>query len=159
MKTIATWQICYNNHCVDIPVYMGEASCYSSRKIEVPVDKEGYLASIVTAQSGRGSTDCPWILTVERGQKLNITLLDFTKHPTPNGSVSTRGQTDSDTLCYKYATIREPQTSRETVVCGGEERERVVYISVTNKVQVEIAKYISPKKDSHFLLKYKGEQN
>ncbi len=58
----------------------GAAACYSSSHIDVTVDTEGYIASIVTSQSGHGSADCPWKLTTKSGQRLNITLIDYTDY-------------------------------------------------------------------------------
>ncbi len=60
------------------------------------------------------------------------------------------------TYCHKYAVIKERASARETVVCGGEQREKVVYISAGNVVEITITSYSSPKKAAHFLLKYEG---
>ena len=53
--------------------------------------------------------------------------------------------------------IQEAQATRETVVCGGDERERVVYISATHQVEIHVAKFTNVKKPSHFLLEYSGK--
>ncbi len=60
------------------------------------------------------------------------------------------------TYCHKYALIKEHASARETVVCGGEQREKNVYMSVGNVVEIEITSYPSPQKAAHFLLKYEG---
>ena len=39
--------------------------------------KSGYLSSEHAQRSGQGSADCPWVINVEPGQRINITLLDF----------------------------------------------------------------------------------
>ncbi len=38
----------------------------------------GYLSSDITSDRGFGSDSCPWVIRVDAGQRINITLLDFT---------------------------------------------------------------------------------
>jgi len=44
---------------------------------------EGLLASAVTLETGVGGPSCPWIIRVERHQRVNITLLDFSVASSP----------------------------------------------------------------------------
>ncbi len=37
----------------------------------------GYLSSYVTSETGKGTPDCPWVITAREGQIINVTLLDF----------------------------------------------------------------------------------
>lgn len=37
----------------------------------------GYLANVVTEEHGFGSALCPWLITAPRGQRINVTLIDF----------------------------------------------------------------------------------
>jgi len=37
------------------------------------------LASVVTMETGCGGPDCPWLVTVEDGQRVNITLVNFAR--------------------------------------------------------------------------------
>ena len=62
------------------------------------------------------------------------------------------------TYCKKYATIKETEATRETVVCGGEEREKVVFISAGSTVEITMQSFTSLKRKdtAHFLLKYEG---
>jgi len=39
----------------------------------------GVLASVVTMETGCGGPDCPWLVTVEDGQRVNITLVNFAR--------------------------------------------------------------------------------
>ncbi len=38
---------------------------------------EGYLANIVTEKKRFGSEKCPWVIQVQPGQTINLTLYDF----------------------------------------------------------------------------------
>ena len=56
----------------------GTGHCPGNQVIDASRDfNEGYLSSLVAAQSGYGSVDCPWTITAQEGQRINITLLDF----------------------------------------------------------------------------------
>ncbi len=63
-----------------------------------------------------------------------------------------------NTYCKKYALITETDATRQTVVCGGENREKVVFISAGSTVQIVIESFTSLKKKdaAFFLLKYEG---
>ena len=39
----------------------------------------GYLASVVTTETGCGGPGCPWLVRVEDGQRVNITLINFAR--------------------------------------------------------------------------------
>ncbi len=39
----------------------------------------GYLSSGVTSRSGCGSASCPWVLEARPGQRVNVSLLDFSR--------------------------------------------------------------------------------
>ncbi len=57
--------------------YAWSALCYTSKQVNV-TSQTGYLSSDITADSGFGSDSCPWVIRVDAGQRINITLLDFT---------------------------------------------------------------------------------
>jgi len=63
---------------------------------------DAYLASVVTAETRRGSRTCPWLVRVSRGQTINVTLLDFAaQHKI--GDVRTNCATFLDTARPQYA--------------------------------------------------------
>ena len=39
----------------------------------------GLLASVVTMETGCGGPDCPWLVRVDAGQTVNITLINFAR--------------------------------------------------------------------------------
>jgi len=71
------------------------------------------------------------------------------------------------TFCHKYAVVREHQSSssRETVVCGDKARRKVVYLSASNEIEVELIRptsnddddQISTKQPAVFLLRYDSQ--
>ena len=56
-----------------------------------------------------------------------------------------------------YGTLKEETAERSTTVCGGNERERYVYTSVTNSVELRIVGKASPERGEMFLFKYEGK--
>ena len=52
--------------------------CFNANKIAVNARHGGFLASAVTEERGLGTFACPWLLQAGPGQRLNITLWDFT---------------------------------------------------------------------------------
>ncbi len=46
------------------------------KEIEISTS-EGYLANIVTEKKQFGSEKCPWVIQVQPGQTINLTLYDF----------------------------------------------------------------------------------
>lgn len=118
-------------------------------------DAEGYIASVVTRETGSGSIKCPWIVRVAPGQRVNVTLFDFDVTPT-----AVRGDT-----CHVYAIIRDVPSAAavsEVTVCGGGDRRvKSVFLSETNSVEIEIvARGADTAHDSmpYFLLHYTGLQ-
>ena len=113
---------------------------------QIRLDSEtGYLASLVTVETGCGSWDHPWVIEAKAGQKINITLMDFTELSAENTPVES-------VICEKYATIREPKSSRTVDICGGLNAPSQNYMSITNELQIAV----SAQENYYFLLKYEG---
>lgn len=119
--------------------------------------ENGRIASVVAEETGCGTPDCPWIIEAKPGQKVNISLTDFAL-ARQDGTKMDRPSRGPGS-CRVYATIKEESVSRSTTVCGGSGRERHIYTSVTNTVEIRIVG--QPSTDDgrdHFLLKYEGKQ-
>ncbi len=71
-----------------------------------PATPSGFLASTVTADTGCGSAQTPWMITVPRGQRINVTLHDFSavyRAINFSSSFSTYKHTGH---CHVYAIIK-----------------------------------------------------
>jgi len=135
--------------------------CHTLRPVVVTA-KSGYLSSVVTADTGCGAGDSPWLITLRRGQRINITLLDFTTQPPPPpppdppahviGSNSTSAAAGSGgvvmvdspaattaRLCRVYATVRETNGARAVTICGGQVRERPAYVTLGHVAEVRLS--------------------
>lgn len=117
--------------------------CPSFGFIPVHVSGTGHLASVITEETNQGSTDCPWMLKADKGQRINITLIDF-------GIL-----TNMEDICHAYAIIREKDPTRTSTICGRKQRISHEYLSTSNAVEIRIL-YANRHNDAkkYFLLKY-----
>jgi len=60
-------------------VTVSEPDCNGVRHGHVTVRQPfGYLSNYITESRGYGSLTCPWRIELQRGERINITLIDFT---------------------------------------------------------------------------------
>lgn len=133
----------------------------------------GYLSSLVTMETGRGSPGCPWVVAAAAGQTVTMTLTDFSapSNSSANLRSTAAGDVYSDAgsqLCVIYAEIKEKrgeggpagaQQQRVGLVCGGESRQKVVYAStVTTNSELLVIVYAATvvANPAYFLIKYEG---
>jgi hypothetical protein len=145
----------------------------------------GYLSSRITHDRGYGTSSCPYRIELPRGQRINITVIDFTTPTGPAVDPPTTGLANSGIgsnwspfggttydpiygqpsarVCYLYALIRDASSSllysvRGVRVCGGERRERNIYTSRTNAVEILITTKNNEYSGAeyHFLFQFGG---
>lgn len=114
--------------------------CGSSSYVKL-MPYEGYISSHVAQETGCGKSKTPWVLNVKDGQKINITLIDF--------SVD-RSLYSMTTKCHRYASIKEKTINKTTIICGGVYRVSHAYISKTNSIEISFLSQNS----ENFLLQY-----
>ncbi len=158
--------------------------CRTAKYLELK-ETTGYIASVFTEETGCGSHQSPWIIVGRPGQKINITLYDFGLSSVMNMSSSSgisskstnrkhngeRASSHSSHLgksqhnqesvhypvyCQQYAKIEEKSIQRSTIVCGGDRREKNIYISLTNEVEIQIMNRKAMGRPQYFMLRYKG---
>ena len=135
----------------------------------------GFLANIVTEEHGFGSARCPWLVTAPHGQRINITLFDFGLAGRHDGAVgataanansatsdAASGMASGGSMCHVYAKVTEtgsPSASAsEITICGSRSRQRSVYISETNRLEIVITSFKMDDEPVYFLLKYEGKK-
>ena len=137
-------------------VRVDESICKGSAAIEISQQSRGYLSSLVTEETGCGSFDKPWWITVASGQRIKITLLDFGQSLFKEQECQCVGST-----CYVYAVFKEGHMKNSQTVCAAttEPRQRIVYSSTTSTVEVRIVsnRKMLGKSATHFLLQFEGE--
>jgi len=144
--------------------------CHALRPV-VLTNKTGYLSSVVSADTGCGTGDSPWLVTLLPGQRINISLYDFTTRPDTAHALSANstsagsdvmGSESQSRLCRVYATVRETNGARAVTICGGPLRQRPAYVTVGHVAEIRLSTATTSIGDvtvtSHvtFLLKYEG---
>ena len=101
----------------------------------------GYIASSEVASTGCGSMGCPWTMEVPEGQKINLTLYDFTL--------------TSDDTCeqYGFGTIYDGSKQEKITNCL-KKREQLFYKSSTNVIKLTLSQTYA--QSNGFVIKYEG---
>ena len=150
--------------CPVCPVVTAEtARCRVGQPITLHV-QTGYLSSSVTTDSGRGAADCPLRLTVERGQRINLTLINFARvsvptdwshhTPGPTPPVADAAGRPRPKVCYQLANLRERRYTRVLTECEGSPRTSHAFLSSSNVMEVDII--VAKVLKVHFLLHFQG---
>ncbi|ELT94218.1 hypothetical protein CAPTEDRAFT_214161 [Capitella teleta] len=124
-----------------MPMSQQRRQCTSPGHVTLAASS-GSLASVVTMATQLGSPDCPYVIRGHPGQKINITLVDFT---TDAGKVSCQ---------VAYAVVSERAPARSETICSGWERERLVYTSQSSSVTIRMNVNSRQSTNSHFMLQY-----
>ena len=108
-------------------------------------DMPGYLSNLKSVTSDCGHIpDSPWKIQVKIGQKINLTLFEFSDKRDPD-----------DKKCRTYAIVRERSLgrTRNITLCSAVNRQRIVYTSVTNQIEIGLSQGLT----SRYFLKYEGK--
>ena len=126
----------------------------------------GYIsggAGSVTSECDVTSRETTWRIRALPGQRVNITLHDFSAGSRNTGDSDVSGHTIGSsthgdgirTRCRILATVREDPPGRGSVkVCGGENRLRTIYVSMGHEVEIRIWHNRSKHSVAAFLLQY-----
>ena len=102
---------------------------------------------MTTEKFGCGEEGRPWIIKAKEGQKINITFTDF------NWKLTSRNEAKVN-CPVKYGYVVDEASNDIVNLCGGLVRERSLYISKGNKVQILLSKGVLS--NVKFLIGYKG---
>jgi len=165
--------------------------CDKSESLSIP-PTGGYLTSTVVHSSignvGEGggltcgTTACPWRLTAEPGQQINLTVWDYSSTPdAPTQTIVGGGRTretaaagggpggvphvSSASICYRYASIWDGPASsvKDLTFCDPGEvtssaaagsARRHSHMSSSHVIQLSVYAALSP--SVHFIIKYEG---
>jgi len=148
-----------------------------------PAPEVGYISGVYPATTSGRCRTSTYELRAARGQRWNITLLDFAAAhaPTPspvtgtgNGNaakVDGPAWEPAGAVCRRYAVIHEELNAMEAgsssgyrdemIVCGGtSDRQRTVFLSQTDVVRLEVQAHPAADVDDQtdlFLLQFAGE--
>ena len=118
-------------------------------KATIPVKaKEGYIASSVSEATSCGSELAPWKIEAEKGQIIELHLLDFSVSRNAHGATPI----GHEGKCPVYANIKEDGVRVGQVLCGGKGKERHVYTTVGSSVDITLPHRTHGKPEKRFLI-------
>ena len=126
--------------------------CESSSYVKIQTSA-GFLASSVTQQTGCGSASCPWRLEALPGQRINLTLYDFSKTETERKGRFYTG----DPTCTLYASVTDRVADSSHRVCRGKQRVRHLLLANSHSLEVTIGDFTGDSDMSHFLIQFDGK--
>ena len=115
--------------------------------------REGYIANVITEESGCGSSIAPWRIIAAKGQTIEVYLTDFSV----SYQMKEKDVNNVDSHCPVYATIREEGVTVGQTICGEKKKERHLYTSVGNTVEIEIPLQQSDDRKKYYVLHYKSK--
>ncbi|ESN93824.1 hypothetical protein HELRODRAFT_180474 [Helobdella robusta] len=129
------------------PLHADNAKQQRTQKIKL------FLSSAISEQTGCGLSENPWVLMAGPGQRINITVIDFSQeslqlpepmdnkrvyssqNPTYKQMDKSRNRT-SEFTCRVLANIRESSFDGISTVCSGQGKVVNVKTSTSNKVEL-----------------------
>ena len=128
----------------------------------------GYITSTLADERGVGSSQCPWIIEAQSGQRINITLYSFAQAPSDTvnrrheeGQGKTRpgyGPLRPD-VCFEIAVLTDGDVRKPVTVCGDENRQVPLLWSEHHVVGVEIPNLKLVQSLGTFVFHYQGNEN
>lgn len=116
----------------------------------------GYLSNSVSRDTGCGSSAYPWLIAASRGQRIKLTLIDFSVYSQHNTSHSIYHNVPVYAGgCQEYVVVEEG--GLEEGVCGGRSEVQEVYQSQGHEVRVSFPAPLRLKYPPSYLLQYTGE--
>ena len=114
----------------------------------------------------------PWILEAPVGQRINVSLLDFTAAILSERSSDERREPTED-VCLQYGYVIDKSAKKNVSICGRTtgrttQREQSIYLSTSNSLQIVLTGLRQLKRDGadmnsnfdderyNFLLKFEG---
>lgn len=141
-------------------------SCTNSDSIRITHLDEGHLSSYSSQTSMQGTQSCPWRIFVKPGQRIKLTLYDFSvanrykseTDQSQRGFSALESRHHSNDYCHVYATISEPDNhpNKKTNICARNSREHEAYFSSTNQVVVEVSELVVVDLTISFIIRFKG---
>ena len=109
----------------------------------------GFISSRITAQTVCARASLPWVVHAEPGQRINVTLYDF--------SLSDRGDIGRGTRfrpCDDFGTLSEGASSELISICGGHRRVSHVHTSAGHVLTIRINNENEAEARWPFMLEY-----
>ena len=163
-----------------------ENECSTLRYLSL-TSPSGTLSSSLAYSRQLGTHKCPWIISAQPGQYINLTLHDFTPSLAPpdtgggdggsggpggpasqgsnldlagaggGGGGGGGGVMHHASYCREYAVVTETSSAAIVERCHGDSRVKHVYLSFSHRVQIELRAPQPLDNAPSFIIKYRGK--
>lgn len=116
--------------------------CRGSKKYVV--SDQVTLSSLVTDETGCGSLETPWVISVSTGQRISLSMTDFNTAQSSNGN------------CIAHGYIIERDFQVNQTICGSGDRDGPLYESRGSTLELQILPAADRNMKGNFLINYKG---
>lgn len=112
----------------------------------------GFLSSVTAVDTSIGLSQCPWLIEVKKGQRINLTLYSFSTVLDPQ----MMGRRPSE--CEWTVVVQEGNLTVQLPGCSLAAREKVIYTTQGGnvKVHLEVSEGIDMSDAANIILKYQG---
>ena len=111
----------------------------------------GFLPSPRTHLTNCGTHQTPWLITAAQGQRINLTLIDFSR-ASHTAHSDTAGRARASKICFKYGSVAEDDGKNTEDICASHQRETHIYMSQSHSLQITLSDNAN-----FYLLSYQGK--
>ena len=110
----------------------------------------GFLSTLTTDDTGFGSATCPWTITVDPGQR--VELVYYNLQDSKQTAADPRG-------CPLFAVVRENGKSRDFNLCEMTSREGHLFTARSNQIQFYFISPVAQSEVPNFIVQYRGKRS
>jgi len=122
--------------------------CSAAGRADI-LGKDGYISSEITTQTRCASPKVPLVMNALQGQTINLWLLDF-------GALSRRSSKLHLACQQTLGYIIERNLGSNVTICGDSEREKPIYSSKTNNLELVLIARSNVDNNPRYLIRYSG---
>ena len=123
----------------------------STSRTKAGLEVAGFIPSPRTHLTHCGTHQNPWLITAAQGQRINLTLIDFSR-ASHTAHSDTAGRARASKICFKYGSIAEDDGKITEDICASHQRETHVYMSQSHSLQITLSDNAN-----FYLISYQGE--
>ena len=131
------------------------SECQTERRLEV-ASQGGFISSSSAVQHGIGTSQCPWLIKANTGQKVHIYLYTFgVRVPQKTETGESLAPAESGP-CREVAKVMEGGVHKMMELCPFRHGRHLVYVSQGSSVTVQLSQSNYLQDFVPFLIQYEG---
>ncbi len=131
--------------------------CHNGEHMVTLSSPTGYLSSLITEETGFGTSGCPWKIKAGSGQQVALTVFDFNLLSFSGSHNDYYAQDEYSSWCPISIVVEDQDIRKDITLCNGGQRESHIYTSTGNEVTVHFVIRKMPDIHYYFLVQYQGE--